>query len=290
MKENQTIKNENENENKSFIYKSSKYFMSTYEVIKKLDAYEKRYEINHKKTGEIFFCVHISKLKIKNIENFKRIINMLINSEHPNIIKILEIYESKRSFYLVMEEFLGGDLSSKILENFDNKIGCSEKEAAKLLQQIISSIEYYNNNGIYIFNLEPENIYFLNSDQENDNPIKLIEYGQSKFAEDTFAKKIKYCIAPEAIEEIYTEKTNIWSAGVILYMLLSNEPPFDYSNHYRYEKEILKMKYDFPEKKWKNISNDAKDLITHMIAPEKERYTSKQVLEHPWFKKVSNLP
>ena len=176
MKENQTIKNENEKENKSFIYKSSKYLLDTYEVIKQLDSKEKRYEIKHKKTGEIFFCEHISKFKIKNIENFKRTINILINCEHPNIIKILEIYESQRSFYLVMEEFLGGNLFSKMIENIGNNIVYSEKEAAKILQQIISSVEYYNNNGICIFNLNPENIYFLNSDQENDNPIKLIEY------------------------------------------------------------------------------------------------------------------
>ena len=287
MKENQTIKNENENENKSIIYKSSKYFIDTYEIIKQLVPDEKRYEIKHKKTGEIFFCVHISKWKIKNIENFKRTINILINCEHPNIIKILEIYESKHSFYLVIEEFLGEDLFSKIFENIDNNTVYSEKEAAKILQQIISSIEYYNNNGIYIFNLNLENIYFLNSDQENDNPIKLIEYGQSAFNKNIF-NKIEYCIAPEAIEGIYTEKTNIWSAGVILYILLSKAPPFKGSYHYIME--IKKMKYDFPEKQWKNISNDAKDLITHMMAPEKERYTSKQVLEHPWFKKVSNLP
>ena len=287
MKENQTIKNENEKENKSFIYKSSKYLLDTYEVIKQLDSKEKRYEIKHKKTGEIFFCEHISKFIIKNIEKFKRTINILINCEHPNIIKILEIYESKHSFYLVIEEFLGGDLFSKIFENIDNNTVYSEKEAAKILQQIISSIEYYNNNGIYIFNLNLENIYFLNSDQENDNPIKLIEYGQSAFNKNIF-NKIEYCIAPEAIEGIYTEKTNIWSAGVILYILLSNSSPFKGSYHYIME--IKKMKYDFPEKQWKNISNDAKDLITHMMAPEKERYTSKQVLEHPWFKKVSNLP
>ena len=103
-------------------------------------------------------------------------------------------------------------------------------------------------------------------------------------------KKIEFCIAPEAIEGNYTEKTNIWSAGVILYILLSNASPFKESYYFRILKEIKKLKYDFPEKKWKNISNDAKDLITHMMAPEKERYTSKQVLEHPWFKQVSNLP
>ena len=101
IKENPTIKYGK----KTFVGKSEGLFLDNYDVIKQLGkgGYGKVYEVKNKKSGEIRACKHLSKLSIKNLEKFEREINILINSDHPNIVKIYEIYESQRSLYIVME-------------------------------------------------------------------------------------------------------------------------------------------------------------------------------------------
>jgi calcium-dependent protein kinase len=93
-----------------------------------------------------------------------------------------------------------------------------------------------------------------------------------------------YYVSPEILQGSYSEKCDIWSAGVILYILLSGDPPFNGPSDVAIYKKISTMQFDFPEKKWANISEEAKDLIRHMIAPENLRFNASQVREHPWMK------
>ena len=292
MKENPKIKYGK----KTFVGKSQGLFLDNYDVIKQLGkgGYGKVYEVKNKKTNEIRACKHLSKLNMKNIEKFEREINILINSDHPNIIKIYEIYESQRSLYLVMEECKGGEIFDRIIEHIQSKTMYSEKDAAEMLQQVMSAIEYCHNNGICHRDLKPENLLYLKQGAEKDNPIKVIDFGLSQIISPEKKLKTKvgtaYYVAPEILQGDYTQKCDIWSAGVILYIFLSGDPPFNGPSDAVIYGKIAEMKFNFPEKKWKNISNDAKDLIMHMIAPEKERYTAKEVLQHPWFKNASNVP
>ena len=292
MLENATIKYGKKN----FVGKSQGLFLDNYEVIKQLGkgGYGKVYEVKNKKSGDIRACKHLSKLSIKNLEKFEREINILINSDHPNIIKIYEIYESQRSLYLVMEECKGGEIFDRIIEHIQSKSMYSEKDAAEIFLQVMSSIEYCHNNGICHRDLKPENLLYLNAGPEKNNPIKVIDFGLSQFIDPNKKLKTKvgtaYYVAPEILKGDYTEKCDIWSAGVILYIFLSGDPPFNGPSDSAIYSKIAEMKFTFPEKKWKNISKEAKDLILHMIAPEKERYNAKQVLAHPWFKNASDVP
>ena len=283
-----------EDDNKKSLYKSSKLLLDNYENVKQIGKNKKIYEMKNKETGQIFICNKIQKPNIIDLKKFEQVINLLINSQHPNIIKVYNVYESKNSIYILMEKCLGGKLYDKILKHIEKKSMYSEKEAADILQQIMSAIEYFHNNSIYDKDLKPKNILYLNIASKKDNQIKIIDFGLTYII--TPLKKLKvreipnYYIAPEAIKGDFTEKCNIWNAGVILYILLSGEPPFVDCNDLTIYKKILQMKYEFPEEKWKNISDDAKDLISHMICEENERYTAKQVLEHHWFKKVNETP
>ena len=292
IKENPTIKYGK----KTFVGKSEGLFLDNYDVIKQLGkgGYGKVYEVKNKKSNEIRACKHLSKLNIKNLEKFEREINILINSDHPNIIKIYEVYESQRSLYLVMEECKGGEIFDRIIEHIQSKKMYSEKDAAEILQQVMSAIEYCHNNGICHRDLKPENLLYLNPGGEKGNPIKVIDFGLSQIISPAKRLKTKvgtaYYVSPEILIGDYTEKCDIWSAGVILYIFLSGDPPFNGPSDSDIYNKIAQMKFSFPEKKWKTISNDAKDLITHMIAPENERYTAEQVLNHPWFKNASNVP
>ena len=277
----------------NFVGKLDGVFLENYEVIRQLGkgGYGKVYEVKNKKTGDIRACKHLSKLSIKNLEKFELEINILIKTDHPNIIKLYEIFESQRSLYLVMQECKGGEVFDRIIEHIQKNEMYTEKEAANIFQQLMSSVKYCHNNGICHRDLKPENLLYLNEGEENDNPIKIIDFGLSQiFINRKLKTKVgtAYYVAPEILKGDYTEKCDVWSAGVILYILLSGDPPFNGADDSVIYSKIATMKYTFPEKKWKNISNEAKDLITHMICPEEERYNAEQVLAHPWFSKASN--
>ena len=279
----------------NFVGKLEGVFLDNYEVISQLGkgGYGKVYEVKNKKTGEIRACKHLSKLSVKNLEKFEREINILIQTDHPHIIKLYEFFESQRSLYLIMEECKGGEVFDRIIEHIQSKKMYSEKDAANMFQQVMSSIEYCHNQGICHRDLKPENLLYLNIGNEKDNPIKVIDFGLSQiFINRKLKTKVgtAYYVAPEILKGDYTEKCDIWSAGVILYIFLSGDPPFNGRNDNEIYNKIAQMKFTFPDKKWKKISNEAKDLISHMICPEKVRYNAKQVMAHPWFKNASNIP
>jgi calcium-dependent protein kinase len=277
----------------NFVGETKGKLLDSYEVIKQLGkgGYGKVYEVKNIKTGEVRACKHLSKLNIKNLEKFRREIEILKQMDHPNIIKLYEVYESDRSLYLVMEECKGGEIFDRIIKHIQDKKMYTERDAAKIFEQVMSCIAYCHNKNICHRDLKPENLLFLNEGEGEDNRLKVIDFGLSQ-ACDRLKTKVgtAYYVSPEILNGNYTHLCDIWSAGVILYILLSGDPPFNGPNDNAIYTKIAEMKFKFPENKWKNISNEAKDLICHMIVPEKDRYTAEQVLKHPWFKNASNVP
>ena len=280
---------------KDFVNKFEGVFLEYYDVIRQLGkgGYAKVYEVQNKTTKEIRACKHLSKLSIKNLAKFEREIEILKKADHPNIIKLYEIFESRHSYYLIMEECKGGEVFDRIIEHIQKKEMYSERDAANILSQMLSAVEYCHNNGIAHRDLKPENLLYLNQGSEENNPIKVIDFGLSQVISPDKKLKTKvgtaYYVSPEILQGSYSEKCDIWSAGVILYILLSGDPPFNGPSDTVIYKKIVEMKFDFPDKKWANISEDAKDLIKHMIAPEDERYNARQVMEHPWMKNTNNV-
>ena len=278
----------------TFIKKAGGKLLESYDVIRQLGkgGFGKVYEVRHKKTGEIRACKHLSKLNIKNLEKFKNEIELLRKMDHPNIIKLYEIFESDRSLYLIMEECKGGEIFSKIIERINAKLMYSEKDAANIIKQVISCINYCHNKNICHRDLKPENLLYLKDGPEKDNIIKVIDFGLSQNNNKLKSKVgTAYYVSPEVLRGNYTEKCDIWSVGVILYLLLTGEPPFNGQNDQIIYSKILKFDVKFPEQKWKYISKEVKDLLqNHMLVPENRRYTAKQVLEHIWFKNAPDTP
>ena len=236
----------------NFVERLDGVFLDNYEVIKQLGkgGYGKVYEVKNKKTGEIRACKHLSKLSVKNLEKFEREINILRQTDHPHIIKLYEFFESQRSLYLIMEECKGGEVFDKIIEHIQSKKMYSEKDAANMFQQVMSSIEYCHNYGICHRDLKPENLLYLNDGNEKNNPIKVIDFGLSQiFINRPLTTKVgtAYYVAPEILKGKYTEKCDIWSAGVIFYVLLTGELPFNGSNDVEIYSKIKKFEFKFPE-------------------------------------------
>ena len=269
-------------------------FLDYYDVIKQLGkgGYGKVYEVKNKTTGEIRACKQLSKSNLSNLKKFEKEIELLIKTDHPNIIKLYEVFEDDRFIYLIMEKCNGGELFDRIIIHIQSNKMYTEKDAAKIFQQLISAIVYCHDNGIVHRDLKPENLLYINEGDEINNPIKVIDFGLSRNFDPKSKMNTKvgtaYYVAPEVLEGNYTEKCDVWSAGVILYILLSGEPPFNGANDREIYKAISKMIYQFPYNKWKKISKNAIDLIEKCLVPEDKRISAKEVLEHPWFKKIDN--
>ena len=284
----------------TFILKSSDTIASKYLKIKEISngTYAKIYIVQRKTDFKLYCCKEILKSKVADLYNFRNEINILSKVDHPNIIRIYEIFEDSRYISIIMEYCTGGDLFQKINELAEKDKSFSEKEAVKIFKQLMSAVSYCHNQGICHRDLKPDNIIFLN--KEPDSPIKIVDFGLSKiFGEikpimkgNKIEKNIMslrvgtaYYMAPEVIQGNYDNKCDIWSCGVILYILLCGYPPFDGDNENDIIKAITKKKYSFPEEEWKSVSDDAKDLIKHMICDADKRYNAEMILNHPWIEK-----
>ncbi len=280
----------------TFVDISNHSLREKYECTRQLGkgGYGKVFEVRNKTTGDFFACKKLTKLNIDNLEKFRREIDILMKLDHPNIIKLYEVFEASNSLYLIMEQCQGGELFDKILEHIENNEMYSEKDTAGIMMQVMSAIDYCHNNGICHRDLKPENLLYLKKGNEENNPLKIIDFGffQNLNNKKKLTSKVStpYYISPEILAGNYTEKCDIWSAGVILYVLLSGELPFNGTNDVEIYSKIKKFEFKFPPNKWDHISKEAKDLLNHMIVPENERFTASQVLSHPWFKIINEIP
>ena len=215
-------------------------------------------------------------------------IEMLRSLDHPNIVKVFEYYKTKDGFYIITEYCQKGELFDEIV----SKAPFDEAAAAYIMYQLLSSVFYCHNLNIIHRDLKPENILIESVEKENPNfyNIKVIDFGTAKiFDKNNPEKKIigsAYYIAPEVLAGKYTEKCDIWSCGVILYILLSGRPPFPGNADDEITNKIKLGKYNTKEDPWPSISSEAKDLIKHMLdLNHLSRYSAQKALGHKWFKK-----
>jgi calcium-dependent protein kinase len=181
-----------------------------------------------------------------------------------------------------MEYCSGGELFDRI----QKKGRYSEKEAAYLMHKLLHAINHLHVSSISHRDLKPENCLF--DTKRDDAEVKLVDFGlASKFSREKGMSTVvgtPYYVAPEIINGHYGPECDIWSLGVILYLLLVGYPPFRGDNKTQIFKKVLKAKYSLKEKEFETISKEAKDLITKLLNPDvKKRITAAQAMEEPWF-------
>ena len=260
--------------------------LDKYTVEKEIGAggYARCLLVKNKTTGQLYACKELQKNKLNNVASLKSEIQILIKLDHPNIIKLYEIYENDNYIYLVMELCTGGELFDRIIQKTEQGKQFTEKEVANIFQQMMSAINYCHSNKIVHRDLKPENL--LLATQDENSPIKVIDFGMSRIFNNKQAMFDKvgtaYYISPEVLDGFYDEKCDIWSAGVILYILLCGYPPFNGNDDDEIFESIKKRKFVYPDAEWANISKEAKDLINKMLSEPLTRLTAEQVLGHPW--------
>ena len=289
---------------KNFILQGSGKFSDNYIKLQELGrgSYAKVFQVQNIKSKEIYACKELVKNKINDLSKFRDEINIMSKCDHPNIIKLYEIYEDSRYIELVMEQCLGGSLLDRLLKNFEEKDEpFSEEEAAHIFKQIITALSYCHNQGICHRDLKMENVLFL-TNQEN-SPIKVIDFGLSAYKKKKLVQIITgknfgtinmelsvgspHYVSPEVLNGNYNQKCDIWSSGVILYTMLSGCFPFEGETDNDIYKLIKEKKYVFNFFEWQNISDNAKDLIEHIFCDEDKRYNAEEVLKHPWLTEIS---
>uniref|UniRef100_A0A0D3EDQ1 non-specific serine/threonine protein kinase n=1 Tax=Brassica oleracea var. oleracea TaxID=109376 RepID=A0A0D3EDQ1_BRAOL len=235
----------------------------------------------YNETGQKLACKSIPKRKLlcqEDCDDVLREIQIMRHlSEYPNVVRIQSTYEDANDVHLVMELCEGGELFDRI----EKKGHYSEREAAKLIKTIVAVVEACHSLGVMHRDLKPEN--FLFSFSSEDASLKSTDFGLSVFCEPgaTFTQLVgsAYYVAPEVLHRHYGRECDVWSAGVILYILLSGFAPFDAGTQYGIFRKILQGKLDFETSPWPSISENAKDLIKKMLESNpKKRLTAHQVL------------
>ncbi|XP_073158112.1 calcium-dependent protein kinase-like [Henckelia pumila] len=242
------------------------------------------YEIG---TGHPYACKSILKRKLvskNDKEDMKREVHIMQHlSGQPNIVGFKGVYEDGVSVHLVMELCSGGELFDKIIDQGHY----SESLAADLCRQIVNVVHHCHLMGVMHRDLKPEN--FLLSSKNANARLKATDFGLSVFIEGGKIYRdivgSAYYVAPEVLRRSYGKEIDVWSAGVILYILLSGTLPFWAETDIGIFDAILKEEVHFDSQPWPYISANAKDLVRKMLTKDpKKRITSTQVLEHPWIK------
>ncbi|XP_019197275.1 PREDICTED: calcium-dependent protein kinase 10-like [Ipomoea nil] len=247
-------------------------------------------------TREAMACKSISKKKLRtavDIEDVRREVAIMSSlPDHPNIVKLRATYEDNEAVHLVMELCEGGELFDRIVARGHY----SERAAAGVAKTIAEVVRMCHANGVMHRDLKPENFLFAN--KKENSALKVIDFGLSVFFKpgERFSEIVgsPYYMAPEVLKRNYGPEVDIWSAGVILYILLCGVPPFWAETEQGVALAILRGVLDFKREPWPQVSESAKSLVKQMLDPDpKKRLTAQQVLDHPWIqnaKKASNVP
>eukprot|EP00898_Chlorokybus_atmophyticus_P002494 jgi/Chlat1/3245/Chrsp22S03512 len=240
-----------------------------------------------------YACKSISKRKLvskEDIEDVRREIAIMHHlSGHPNIVEIKGSYEDKNSVHLVMELCAGGELFDRIIERGHY----TEKAAAAVIRTILHVVKKCHDLGVIHRDLKPEN--FLLATKAEDAPLKATDFGLSVFFKPgdilTDIVGSAYYVAPEVLKRHYSCEADIWSCGVILYILLCGVPPFWAETEQGIFDAVLKGHIDFKSEPWPKISDGAKDCVLRMLKMDlKQRVTATEALNHPWVREDGEAP
>lgn len=243
-----------------------------------------------KDSGEKYAIKIINRanLEAEDEEALESEVKIMEKVSHPNIINLVEVFDSPKKFYMVMEMCRGGELFDRIVE----KEKYTEYDAAIVIRSVASALAYCHSSDPPIVHrdLKPENLLLMSD--TDDSTVKIADFGLAKIL-DAETNMQTACgtpgyVAPEILEsESYTEKVDAWSLGVIAYILLCGFPPFYNENNAQLFQEIKAGMYDFPSPYWDDVSQAAKDFIAKLLVVDPgKRMGCIDVMSDPWIQEM----
>uniref|UniRef100_A0A2K6F1I6 non-specific serine/threonine protein kinase n=1 Tax=Propithecus coquereli TaxID=379532 RepID=A0A2K6F1I6_PROCO len=248
-------------------------------------------------------CIHVTtnmEFAVKIIDKSKRdpseeIEILMRYGQHPNIITLKDVFDDGRYIYLVTDLMKGGELLDRIL-----KQKCfSEREASDVLYVVTKTVDYLHCQGVVHRDLKPSNILYMD-ELANADSIRICDFGFAKQLRGENGLLLTPCytanfVAPEVLmQQGYDAACDIWSLGVLFYTMLAGYTPFANGPNDTPEEILLRIgngKFSLSGGNWDNISDGAKDLLSHMLHMDPhQRYTTEQVLKHPWITHRDQLP
>jgi calcium-dependent protein kinase len=228
----------------------------------------------------------IKEFKLRGIAENKRLeleqeCEVYLGMDHPHVARLVDVYEEQDRLTLVMECMEGGELFDRVIE----RKKFSEKDALAAAYQMTLAINYLHSHGVVHRDIKLENWLY---DQKGSDHLKLIDFGFSKVWEPNIKMKMS-CgtlsyVAPEVLAKSYTQACDMWSLGVVLFILLGGYMPFSGPDDQQ-QANIKAGKYRFKEEKWRGISEHAVNFVKSlMVVDTSVRLTAQQALEHPWMK------
>lgn len=282
--------------NKSFGFSTQ--FTSRYEVKEKVGRGHFGYTCSAiatkgKLKGQNVAAKIIPKAKMTTaiaIEDVRREVKILrALTGHSNLVQFYDAFEDKDNVYVVMELCQGGELLDRILARGGKY---SEDDAKAIMVQILNVVAFCHFQGVVHRDLKPENFLFTSKDENSE--LKLIDFGLSDFVRpDEKLNDIvgsAYYVAPEVLHRSYSTEADVWSIGVIAYILLCGSRPFWARTESGIFRAVLKADPSFEDAPWPSLSSEAKDFIKCLLYKDpRKRMTAAQALCHPWIRDYSNL-
>ncbi|CAH8308060.1 unnamed protein product [Eruca vesicaria subsp. sativa] len=230
----------------------------------------------------------ISKAKMKStlsIEDVRREVKLLkALSGHRHMVKFYDVFEDADNVFVVMELCEGGELLDRILARGGRY---PEADAKRILVQILSATAFFHLQGVVHRDLKPEN--FLFTSKNEDAVLKVIDFGLSDFSR--FDQRLNdvvgsaFYVAPEVLHRNYSTEADIWSIGVISYILLCGSRPFHGRTESAIFRCVLRANPNFEDLPWPSISPIAKDFVKRLLNKDhRKRMTAAQALAHPWLR------
>lgn len=252
----------------------------TYGVVRKVQRQE---------DGAFLALKTIRKASVPDLALLQKEVQLLQQMDHPHIIRLFDVLEDDQNFHLITELCTGGELYDQVVEYSTQGHHFSEYDAARILRNILDAIQYCHAQGIVHRDLKVENFLLLTS--EPSSPVKIIDFGLSRQMGGKNNNTIMtsrvgtvYYVAPEVLTQAsYTEKCDLWSIGIVAYVLLCGFPPFYDASEVKTLQLVKEAEVEFPSPSWDDVSLPAKQFILRLLDRNVEtRPTAQEALQDPW--------
>ncbi|XP_067607950.1 myosin light chain kinase family member 4 isoform X4 [Pseudorca crassidens] len=240
------------------------------------------HKCEEKATGLKLAAKIIKTRGMKDKDEVKNEINVMNQLDHVNLIQLYDAFESKNDMVLVMEYVDGGELFDRIV---DDNYNLTELDTILFIRQICEGVRHMHQMYILHLDLKPENILCVNRDTKQ---IKIIDFGLARRYRPREKLKVNFgtpeFLAPEVVNyDFVSFSTDMWSVGVITYMLLSGLSPFLGDNDAETLNNILACRWDLEDEEFQDISEEARGFISKLLIKEKSwRISASEALKHPW--------